>query len=144
MNYSYLIWIVFLPLVGAILIAIFGGGREKLTKYLAAIFTSVPALLAIIAFAVFDRSAGAAGLFQFQEKASWIPAIGANFHLGVDGLSMPLVVLTAFLGFMVVLISWKEHLRVREYFAWLLLLETSILGDRGYSHVLSHLRLGLG
>jgi len=128
LNYSYLIWIIFLPLVGAILIAIFGGGREKLTKYMAAIFTFVPALLAIIAFAVFDRSAGMAGVFQFQEKVSWIPAIGANFHLGVDGLSMPLVVLTAFLGFMVVLISWKEHLRVREYFAWLLLLETSILG----------------
>jgi NADH-quinone oxidoreductase subunit M len=128
LNYSFLIWIVFLPLVGSILIALFGGGKEKLTKYLAVIFTAVPALLAIIAFAVFDRSAGAAGVFQFQEKVPWIPAIGANFHLGVDGLSMPLVVLTAFLGLMVVLISWKEHLKVREYFTWLLLLETSILG----------------
>jgi NADH-quinone oxidoreductase subunit M len=59
---------------------------------------------------------------------SWIPAINANYHLGVDGLSMPLVLLTAFLGLMVVLISWKEHTRVREYFAWLLLLESSILG----------------
>ena len=46
----------------------------------------------------------------------------------MDGLSLPLVVLTAFLGFIVVLLSWKEHTRVKEYFAWLLLLETSILG----------------
>jgi NADH-quinone oxidoreductase subunit M len=122
---NYLSIIIFLPLAGAILIALFGGGREKMIKYLAAIFTFVPFVLALVLFGIFDRAAGG---FQFQEKASWIPAISANYHLGVDGLSLPLVVLTAFLGFMVVLISWKEHVRVREYFAWLLLLETSILG----------------
>jgi len=65
---------------------------------------------------------------QFEEVVSWIPAINANYHLGVDGLSLPLVLLTTLLGFLVVLISWKIDLRVREYFAWLLLLETSILG----------------
>ncbi len=125
MDCNYLTWIIFLPLAGAILVALFGGGRDKLIKYLAAIFTFVPMVLAIVLFVSFDRSAGG---FQFEENVSWIPAINAHYHLGVDGLSLPLVVLTAFLGFMVVLISWKEHLRVREYFAWLLLLETSILG----------------
>jgi NADH-quinone oxidoreductase subunit M len=124
----YLSTIVFLPVIGAIIIALASGGRDKLVKYLAAIFTFIPLVLAIILFANFDRSSAAAGLIQFEEKASWIPAINAHYHLGVDGLSLPLVVLTTFLGFMVVLISWKEHLRVREYFAWLLLLETSILG----------------
>ncbi len=69
-----------------------------------------------------------AGTMQFEEVVSWIPAINANYHLGVDGLSLPLVLLTTLLGFLVVLISWKIDLRVREYFAWLLLLETSILG----------------
>ncbi len=124
--FNYLSTIVFLPVIGAILIALFGGRRERLTKYLAAIFTFVPLLAAIGVFYRFDKSL--TGGFQFEEKASWIPALNANFHLGVDGLSAPLVVLTTFLGFMVVLISWKEHLRIREYFAWLLLLETSILG----------------
>ncbi|MFC2021074.1 NuoM family protein [Chloroflexota bacterium] len=127
MNFPYLSFIVFLPLAGAILIALFGG-RDKLTRWLAAIFTAVPLVLSVIAFVNFDKSAGMAGVIQFQEKTSWIPAINANFHLGVDGLSLPLVVLTAFLGLMVVFISWKEHVRVREYFVWLLLLETSILG----------------
>ncbi len=125
MGFPYLSIIIFLPLAGAILVALFGGGRERMIKYLAAIFTFVPFVLALVLFGIFDRAAGG---FQFQEKASWIPAISANYHLGVDGLSLPLVVLTAFLGFMVVLISWKEHVRVREYFAWLLILETSILG----------------
>jgi len=124
---SFLTWIIALPIAGSILIALFGGGREKLVKYLALAFTSVSLLLAVIAFCLFDRSAGAAA-FQFQDMVSWIPAINANYHLGVDGLSMPLVLLTTFLGVMVVLISWKEHKRVREYFAWLLLLEASILG----------------
>ncbi len=126
MSFNYLSTIVFLPLVGAILIALFGGGRERLTRYLAAIFTFVPLLAAIGVFVRFDRSL--TGGFQFEEKIPWIPALNANFHMGVDGISAPLVVLTTFLGFMVVLISWKEHLRIREYFAWLLLLETSILG----------------
>ncbi|MBI2851056.1 MAG: NADH-quinone oxidoreductase subunit M [Chloroflexi bacterium] len=127
MSFSYLSAIVFLPLVGAILVALFGGGREKLVKYLSAVFTAVPLVIAVIAFLNFDRSAGAS-IYQFEEKAVWIPALNANYHLGVDGLSLPLVALTAFLGLMVVLISWKIHTRVREYFAWLLLLEASILG----------------
>jgi len=127
-GFPYLSLIIFLPLVGAILIVLFGGGKERFTKYLAAIFTAVPLLISVIAFINFDKSAGMAGVFQYQEKVSWISAINANFHLGVDGLSLPMVVLTAFLGLMVVFISWKEHVRVREYFVWLLLLETSILG----------------
>jgi NADH-quinone oxidoreductase subunit M len=68
------------------------------------------------------------GVMQFEESLSWIPAISANYHLGVDGLSLPLVLLTSLLGFLVVLVSWKVNLRVRQYFFWLLLLETSILG----------------
>ncbi|MFC1900707.1 NuoM family protein [Chloroflexota bacterium] len=128
MESSYLSTIIFLPIVGAILIAIFGGGRDKLTKYLAAIFTIIPLIIAIGIFAGFDKSAAAAGVIQYEVNIPWITALNANYHLGVDGLSMPLVLLTTFLGFMVVLISWKEQLRVREYFVWLLVLESSILG----------------
>jgi NADH-quinone oxidoreductase subunit M len=69
-----------------------------------------------------------AGVIQFEGKASWIPLINAYYHVGVDGLSLPLVILMAFIGFLAVLISWKIDLRPREYFAWFLLLETSILG----------------
>jgi len=125
LDFNYLSWIIFLPAVGAILIAFVPRLSPKKIKSLAAIFTFVPLALSIYLFAIFDRSSGA---IQFEETLSWIPAIGANYHLGVDGLSLPLVVLMALLGFLVVLISWKVDLRPREYFAWLLLLETSILG----------------
>lgn len=128
MDFNYLSTIVFLPVVGAIIIALFGGNRPRFIRWVAAIFTCVPLVAALGVFFRFDRSLGAAGIIQFEEKIPWINALNAHYHLGVDGLSMPLMVLTTFLGFAVVLISWKEHLRVREYFAWLLLLETSILG----------------
>ena len=127
MDFNYLTTIIFLPVVGAVIIALFGGSRERLTKYLASIFTFIPLVLAVILFCNFDKSLAAGG-FQFVEKIAWITPLNAYYHLGVDGLSLPLVLLTAFLGFMVVLISWKIDLRVREYFVWLLLLETSILG----------------
>ena len=125
---GYLTTILFLPAVGAVLVAFVLSNRDRVIKWTAALFTFVPLALSLILFALFDRSPEAAGLIQFQERALWIAPINAYYHLGVDGLSLPLMVLTAFLGFLAVLISWKIHLRVREYFAWLLLLETSILG----------------
>ena len=126
-NY-YLSIMVFLPVLGAIIIALVPRLSSKQIKYVAALFTLIPMVISLGLLAAFDRSVVKAGEIQFEEFASWIPLINANYHLGVDGLSLPLVLLMSFLGFLVVLISWKINLRVREYFAWLLLLETSILG----------------
>ncbi len=120
--------IIFLPVLGVILIALIPRLAEKTIKWLAAVFTFIPLALAFYLFFVFDRSSGSIGVMQFQENLSWIPAINSFYHVGVDGISLPLVLLMAILGFLVVLISWKVHLRVKEYFIWLLLLETSILG----------------
>ncbi len=128
MSFSYLSIILFLPAAGAIIVAFFCGDRSRLIKWLSAVFTFIPFALSVVLFAVFDRSQAAAGLIQFEEKLLWIAPLNANYHLGVDGLSLPMVVLTTFLGFLSVLISWKISLRLREYFGWLLLLETSILG----------------
>lgn len=128
MDFSYLTTIIFLPLLGAVIIAFVLGNRPRLIKRTAALFTFIPLVLSIILFINFDRSPAAAGLIQFEEKLLWIAPLNAHYHLGVDGLSLPLVLLTAFLGFLAVLISWKIDLRHREYFTWLLLLETSILG----------------
>jgi NADH-quinone oxidoreductase subunit M len=120
--------IIFIPLLGAALIAAIPGLSDRVIRRLAAIFTFIPLALAIYLFILFDRSANMSGVLQFEEKLSWIPAINSFYHLGLDGISLPLFLLMTILGFLVVLISWKVHLRVREYFAWFLLLETSILG----------------
>lgn len=128
MNFSFLTTILILPVLGAIIIAFISSEHPKAIKRIAAIFTFIPLVLSLVLFVSFDRSLGAAGMLQFEEKLLWIAPLNAYYHLGVDGLSMPLVLLTAFLGFLAVLISWKINLRPREYFAWLLLLETSIIG----------------
>jgi NADH-quinone oxidoreductase subunit M len=120
--------IILLPVIGAIIIALVPRLPERTVKWLAAVFTFIPLVLAVYMFFIFERSAGFTGAMQFEENLSWIPAINSFYYVGVDGISLPLVILMAVLGFLVVLISWKVHLRVREYFAWLLLLETSILG----------------
>jgi NADH-quinone oxidoreductase subunit M len=65
---------------------------------------------------------------QFEYMLPWIPGLNSAYHVGVDGLSMPLVLLTTLLGFLSVLVSWKISLRPREYFIWLLLLEASVIG----------------
>ena len=126
MSFPYLTLVVFLPALGALLIAFIPGLTGRVIKRIAAVFTFVSLALSVYLFAAFDKSA--IGVMQFEENHSWISQISAHYHLGVDGISLPLVILMTFLGFLVVLISWKITLRPREYFAWLLLLETSILG----------------
>lgn len=123
-DVSILSIILVLPVIGAILIALMRVSDQSL-KVIAAVFTGSAFALAIAMFAAFDRSEG--GL-QFIEQYTWIKSINAQYFLGVDGLSAPLFLLTTFLGFLCVFISWKINERVREYFAWLLLLQFSIMG----------------
>jgi len=118
LDFNYLTTIVFLPVVGAIIIAFISNENQGAIKRVAAIFTAVPLALSLYLFVIFDRSLGAAGLIQFEENYLWIAPLNAHYHLGVDGLSMPLVLLTTFLGFLSVLISWKVHVRPREFFFW--------------------------
>ncbi len=117
--------IIFLPAVGALLIALIPRLDAGAIKRFAAFFTFLSFALSVALFALFDKGEGGV---QFIEKLSWIPQIDVHYFLGVDGLSLPLVLLTTLLGFLAVLVSWKIDLRPKEYFAWLLVLETSILG----------------
>ena len=128
MESSCLSLIIFLPMAGALAVALLPRLSDRLVRWIAAAFTLVPLAIAVYLFAAFDRSASMAGVMQFEQFFSWIPTINAGYHVGVDGLSLPLVLLTSILGFLVVLISWKIGKRVRQYFFWLLLLESSILG----------------
>jgi len=128
MDFTYLTAILFLPVIGIIVIALLREPQPKTIRLTALAFTLASFVLSIVVFCLFDRSGAAIGQMQFEEKISWIPAINAFYHLGVDGLSLPMVILVTFLGVLAVLVSWKVELRPRQYFIWLLLLETSILG----------------
>ena len=128
LNLNLLSWVIFLPVIGLIVIALLPKPSQKTVKWTALIAALASFAVSIAVFLMFDRSAAAIGRMQFEEKLLWIPAINAYYHLGVDGLSLPLVILMTFLGVVSVLISWKIQLRPKQYFIWILLLETSILG----------------
>ncbi len=67
--------------------------------------------------------------FQFVEKAQWIPSLGASYHIGIDGLGVLLVMLTTVVGFLAILSSWTAvRDRLKEYYAFFLLLQTGMLG----------------
>ena len=115
--------IVFLPLAGAVVIALLR--RDQHVRFAALLVTLASLVLSLVLFFRFDL--GGPGV-QFTERHSWISQINAHYFLGVDGLSLPLVVLTGVLGIASVLVSWHIDTRVKEYFIWLLVLETAVLG----------------
>ena len=118
--------LVFAPLLGAVLLALLPREPLAAVRRAALVFALVPFALSLWLFARFR--AGEAD-FQLIERAAWIPAWGIEYRLGVDGVSLFLVLLTAFLTPLVVLASWGDiHRRVKEFFALLLVLETGMLG----------------
>ncbi len=119
---------VFLPAVGALILLLAVKGDKNIRNF-AVVIALADLVLSLVVFSFFDRSDGA-DRFQFVDKATWIPDVGlnANFFLTVDGLSAPLVALTGLLGMCAVLASWHVGLRVKEYFVWLLVLQTAVMG----------------
>jgi NADH-quinone oxidoreductase subunit M len=129
MSLPILSLMIFTPLVGMILTLFLHRDRHVgAIRWVATIFsglTFIISLLALCTFVVTDSS------MQLQEgPAPWIQAAGLsiNYHLGVDGLSLPLAMLTTLLTFLAVIYSWRITHRVKEYMAFFLLLETGMLG----------------
>ena len=118
---------VFLPAAGAVLLLLLRGA--KVIRGAAVAIAVVELVLALLVFALFERGENAAR-FQFVDQFAWIPDVGlkASYLLAVDGLSAPLVALTGLLGLSAVLASWHVGMRVKEYFFWLLLLQTAVMG----------------
>src|SRR3990167_3861713 len=104
--------IVFLPLIGALVVALLPSRYEQRAKWVAAGTTLLVLVLAMIVFAAYDRDPGG---FQFIDRRTWIDSDVANFKvqylLGADGLSLAMLALTAFLSLIAVLISWRIDLR---------------------------------
>ena len=125
MNH-YLSLILFVPLAGALLLLLVPKQNENAIRWIANV-------VAVIGFAIsiplwFWYSSQNAD-FQFVERAPWIPSIGAEYFLGVDGLSTLLILLTTMMGFIAVLSSWAGITeRVKEYYIFLLVLQTGMLG----------------
>jgi NADH-quinone oxidoreductase subunit M len=118
--------LTFLPVAGALLMLIFMRGRPSAYKLTALVTTIITLGLAIYLATQFQTDSTE---FQFQENVAWIPSLGISYHLGVDGISLLLVLLTALLSTVAILGTWNSITdRGLAFFISLLVLETGMIG----------------
>jgi NADH-quinone oxidoreductase subunit M len=126
----------FVPAAGAVVILALPRGRDELVKWVALAAAAVPLVLCVQLLRQFNGSedllkrlvASPAGGYQFVVEKDWIPAFHIKYILGVDGISLSLVFLTALLSFLCIPASWGIRQAVKGYFALFLLLETGMMG----------------
>jgi NADH-quinone oxidoreductase subunit M len=122
----------FLPLVGALVIVLVPKEKDRLIRGLGIVVTALALILAIAIAANFDYSAGAAIQdSRYYVNADWIPSLGVHYTVGIDGMSMPLYVLTYLLSFLCAIYTWRyvpSPGRTKAFLALMLLLETGMAG----------------
>src|SRR5580700_4138209 len=117
--------VLFTPIVGTLILFLIPSSNTAAIRWWANIAAFIGFLVSLPLVFQFDRTKD----FQFVEQASWIPSIGASYHLGIDGFSYLLVMLTTVIGVIAILSSWNAiHDRLKEYYAFFLILQTGMLG----------------
>ncbi len=120
-------WILFLPLIGVVLLQLVPGRQVKFIRVLSLVISVLPFLLTIYLWFVYP-SALSKGLFKFEEQVAWFPQINSSYHLGVDGISLVMVLLTTLLTPLAILTAFNIKERVKAFMSLFLLLETGMLG----------------
>ncbi len=117
---------IFLPLVGVALILALPGLSDGAARWIALLTSTI--VFGVSVVMMMNYESGAAG-FQFVEKTEWFPALGINYHLGIDGISVYLVLLSTFLTPICLLSAWHSiEKRVKEFMVAFLILETFMIG----------------
>jgi len=127
MGFPILSLILYIPLIGALFL-IFFVSKEKtdFIRWFANIVAFVDMVLSLWLIPYYDSGKLT---MQFFERFSWIPSLGIQYFLGVDGISFLLILLTTVLGFIAILSSWNAiQTRVKEYYVFMLILQTGMLG----------------
>ncbi len=126
MSDNLLSVIMFTPLVGAVILLFVNKHSGDTIRWIANVTAGLGFLVSLPLWFAFDA---ASPDWQFVERAAWIPSIGAEYHLGVDGFSALLVLLTTLMGVIAILSSWTAITeRVKEYYIFLLVLQTGMIG----------------
>ncbi|UCG15133.1 MAG: NADH-quinone oxidoreductase subunit M [Phycisphaerales bacterium] len=137
MNEWILTFVIFSPVVGVVVLLLSNGSRPAQIRGTAFAFSLLTALLALVAAVMYYQSDGSAsGGFALEQSVEWLPAslggqrnIDVRYHVGVDGISLWLLLLTAFLGPLAIWASFTDIAeRVKEYYALMLLLQAGMLG----------------
>jgi NADH-quinone oxidoreductase subunit M len=123
---AMLSWITFLPLIFALVIVCLPKGKEDLAKWIAVAATVPQMALAVWIYLNFDRTN--AGFQMMHGPFPWIKSFNINYHLGIDSISVSMVILTALISFVSVVASWGINKNIKAYFALFLLLDTGMMG----------------
>jgi NADH-quinone oxidoreductase subunit M len=123
-SFDVLTTLIALPAVGALLIAVVSRRRPDVTRQLAVLFTLLTGVLSVWLLLEFESGSAQ---FQFTESYTWIDSMGVGWRVGVDGISLFLVLLTGVL-FPIAVLGADPHHDHKPYYAWLLLLEAGCLG----------------
>lgn len=123
-NTHLLSLILFIPAISAV-IMLFLPNEAQLQRWFAFVASLIPFVLTLVLWSKFDPNATG---FQFEEKYVWYEAIHSSFHIGVDGISFSMVLLTTFLTPLAILASFSVSDRVKPYMMLFLFLETGMLG----------------
>ena len=119
--------ILLLPLAGALVLMVFPAGREKEIRGTALVISLIPLALTLILCGSY-KAAVPIGSFKFVENYAWFPAIGSSYHLGIDGVSLVMLLLTTLLTPLAILTSFNIKERVKAFMILFLILETGMLG----------------
>ncbi|QPJ65712.1 MAG: NADH-quinone oxidoreductase subunit M [Candidatus Nitrohelix vancouverensis] len=120
-----LTFLTFLPIFGALILAFLPKENENLIKQTAVAVAAADFLLSLQLYAGFDLSSHE---MQFEYVASWIPTFGVNYHVGIDGISLLLYIMTTFLTLISIIASWGVTKHIKEYMMAMLALSTGMLG----------------
>src|SRR5579862_9563924 len=126
MDQHLLSVILFTPLAGLVVLALIPASQKNAIRIWANIASLAAFAISLLLIKPFDNSVPG---FQFMERADWVPSLGVQYLIGIDGISLLLILLTTLMSFLSILYSWSGiQDRVKEYYAMFLLLETGMLG----------------
>ena len=137
--YPLLTYMTFIPLIGIVAILLLKKEAVGAIRWTAAAFSFIPLVLSIYLIWYYFSAMGTGMLFNIHNEAqgfifdfvkplAWFPQVNINYYMGADGLSVPMLFLTALLSFLSIIASFGIKDRVKEYFAWFLLLEVGMIG----------------
>ncbi len=125
MPFPILSVLIFTPLIAGLVILLIPAERKDWVRGIALGAASLGLLLSVIAYVSYDLEVAG---YQFVERLPWLPALGISYYVGVDGISLPLVLLSGLVVFAGVLVSWRVEDRIREFYSFLMFLGASVFG----------------
>lgn len=125
MQFPILSVLIFTPLAAGLILLLLPEEKKSWIKGIALAAGLVVLALSIWLYASYDIAQGG---YQFQERVDWLPAFGISYYVGVDGISLPLLLMAGLVITSGVLVSWRVDDRAREFFAFLMFLAASVVG----------------